>query len=156
MTAWLLSVAGAGILGVIISFLTNKTRLHSVIKTACTYVFLLILVFPLPALITGGGETSSCGIFDAEVTYDEDILNATDKAYFSIVSASLKRVLAQDGYDVDVSISGNASGDTVVVDGVLVILHGEFSDSSSTSLVVRDLVADYLMTDVSKVRVQIG
>ena len=75
MTAWLLSVAGVGILGVLVSVLTNKTRLHKVVRTACTYAFLLVLVFPLPSLITSVGS-GSCGIFDEAPTYDEEVLDS--------------------------------------------------------------------------------
>lgn len=156
MNAWLLSVVGVGILGVIINFLTAKTRLHSVVKTACTYVFLLVLIFPLPSLITGGGDGSSCGIFDSEISYDEDILNNTNNAYFSIVSTSLKRTLKEDGYDTDVEVKGDITGEKAIVNEVIIILHGEFADSSTAILAVRDLAADYLMADVSIVRVTVG
>lgn len=157
MTAWLLSVAGAGILGVIISYLTSKTRLHSVIKTACTYVFLLVLVFPLPALIAGGtGDGSSCGIFDSEIEYDDDILDTTNEAYFSIVSGRLKRTLKEDGYEVDVTVKGSIAGDKATVSEVLIVLHGEFADSSTAALKVGALAADYLLADISVVKVQIG
>ena len=156
MTAWLLSVVGAGIIGVLVEQLTSRTRLHKVIKTACTYVFLLVLIFPLPSLVQNGVDMESCGISGSEITYDEDILDVTDGAYFSLVASALGSAIAAEGYDADCEVTGSASGDTVIVDGVTITLRGEFTDSSAAVLRVKSLAADYLGIEQPKVQVILG
>ncbi len=155
MTAWILSVAGAGLIGVIITHLTEKTRLHKVVRTASTYVFLLVLVFPLPSLVEKGADLGSCNMFDSSVEYDEGVLDVTDGAYFSIVAKSLEGVLRNDGYETVCEIDGSASGEKIAVYSVTVRLIGEFSDSSVTILTVRRTVADYLEIEENTVRVYV-
>lgn len=154
MTAWLLSVAGVGILGVLVSVLTNKTRLHKVVRTACTYAFLLVLVFPLPSLITSVGS-GSCGIFDEAPTYDEEVLDSVSSAYLEVVGDALDAALAEKGYVAESRLTGNATGAEVNVDSADVTLYGDFTDSASVILTVRGLVAEYLGIGTENVRVLI-
>ncbi len=156
MTAWILSVAGAGLIGVIIAHLTEKTRLHKTVRTACTYVFLLVLVFPLPSIVSKGVDLGSCNVLDGSVEYDEDVLGVTDGAYFSIVARSLEKALKDDGYDATCEIDGSASGEKVEVYSVSVRLNGEFADSSVTMLAVKRAVAEYLEIEENKVRIYVG
>lgn len=155
MTAWLLSVAGTGILGVLIGHLTSKTRMHTVIKTACTYVFLLVLIFPLPTLITNGMDMSSCSIFGTDFSYNEDVFDKTGGAYFSVVKVELERQAKERGYDIECEIKGRVDNEKVTVESVNVTLKGEFADSSAAALEVIAFVADCLEVDQSIVRLKI-
>ena len=119
-------------------------------------MFLLVLIFPLPSLVQTGVDMESCGISGSEITYDEDILDVTDGAYFSLVASALGSAIAAEGYDADCVVTGSASGDTVIVDGVTITLRGEFTDSSAAVLRVKSLAADYLGIEQSKVQVILG
>lgn len=155
MTVWLLSVAGTGILGVLIGHLTSKTRMHSVIKTACTYVFLLVLIFPIPTLITNGIDMSSCSIFGGDFSYNEDVFDKTSEAYFSIVKTEIERQAQERGYEIECEINGTLDEEKITVHEVIVILKGEFADSSAAILDVKAMIADYLEVEQSIVRVQV-
>ncbi len=156
MTAWLLSVAGTGILGVLIGHLTSKTRMHSVIKTACTYVFLLVLIFPIPTFFAKGIDMTSCSIFNTDFSYNENVLDKTGSAYFAVVEAELNRKVKEIGYYARCSVKGRIDGEKIIAEGAEVTVFGEFADSSSVILEVRAFVAEYLGIDQGAVRVSIG
>lgn len=153
MTAWLLSVAGVGILGVLIGHLTAKTRLHGVIKTACTYIFLLVLIFPLPTLISGGFDMTSCSIFDGDFSYNESVMDATEKSYFAVVGVEVDRTLKDAGYETKSEVRGRLTDSGGAVESVTVTLKGEQTDSAAAALAVKSLVAEYLEIDVGAVQV---
>lgn len=155
MMVWLLSVAGTGILGVLIGHLTAKTRMHNVIKTACTYAFLLVLIFPIPSLISNGIDMSSCGISGTDFSYNDDVFEKTGSAYFSVVKVELERKVKEYGYEVECEIKGSLDDEKVRVDGVDVTLKGEFADSSAAILDVKAFIADCLEVEQSIVRVKI-
>ncbi|MBQ7227934.1 MAG: hypothetical protein IJX05_06010 [Clostridia bacterium] len=154
MIAWLLSVAGVGILGVIVSHLTAGTRLKKTVKVACTYVFILAVIFPLPSLISDGVSGESCGgIFDGEIEYNQDVLDVTDGAYFEIVATSLESVLSESGYVCDCKIKGTMSGEKARIENVTVNVKGEFADSVVAGSEIRKLVSEYLEISESEVKV---
>lgn len=154
ITAWILGVLGTGVAGAVVNRLAAGTRMHSVIKTACVYAFVLAVIFPVPLILSGDWELSSCGYDGTE--YDENISAVTDEAYFALAAEALGEELAAEGYDVDVRIEGTVFSDSAKVEKVIVTLYGEFADSSSEVVRIKQLSAEYLETDISSVYVYVG
>ena len=154
MTVWLMSVLGTGILGAVINHLTAGTRMHGAVRTACVYAFVLAVIFPVPMIISGNYDALSCDYGDS--TYDEDIADVTDEAYFALAAEALDAELAAHGYDTSSVVEGTVYADKATVTRVVVTLYGEFADSSSEIVRVGALVSEYFGTDISAVYVYVG
>ena len=156
MTAWILSVLGTGLLGVIFQHLTAKTRLHHVVRTACIYVFILVVILPLPAIFSGGIDMESCDIGGNGADFDENVMETTDRAYFTLVEQALDKYLSDSGYETDSYIEGSVFSEKITVKKVTIEVIGEFSDSSVVTVSVREIAADYLEIEKSAISVYVG
>ena len=155
MTAWLLSVLGAGIIGALVTHLTSKLRMHSLIRTASVYVFILSIVLPLPVVLNGGFDSGSCGESGFDAEYDEGIADVTDAAYFSLVAEALDAELAEAGYDSHSTVTGSIFGDRATVERVDIKIKGEFPDSSTVILRIKEFASEYLETDKAVIDVYV-
>lgn len=153
MTAWLISLSGVAVLGVIVTHLSAGTRMAKTVKLAFTYTFLLTLVFPLPSLFEY--KTDCNNVFNFEIEYDEDIIDGVDKTYFEIVSTSLDEVLRERGYSSKTQIDGTVSGEKAEVFSVIVTVSGEFYDGNLIKTEIQTIVVEYLGIEKSKVSVKI-
>ncbi len=147
MTVWLLSVLGTGIIGMLVTHLTSKLRMHALVRTACVYVFILSVVLPLPVILSGETDFGSCGSGGFDTEYDEGIADVTDSAYFALVAEALDKHLEDAGYDTSSDIKGSVFGEKAVVEQVTVKVKGEFPDSSVVILRIKELASEYLETD---------
>lgn len=148
MTAWLLSVVGVGIVSVLVNYLTQGMKLHHTVGTACKYIFILVLIFPIPTMIGGGMQNQSCNAFEDNFEYNEEIMNSTSDAYLAVLEGAVEQSLSEDGYSADCKLYGTVTGSEVNLTSALVVVKGEFSDSSVVIIKVRELTAE--MLDISK------
>ena len=153
MTAWILGVLGTGVRGAVIVRLTDGTRAHKAVRTACIYAFVLALIFPVPMLINGEWSALSCDFGETE--YDDGIADVTDEAYFALVAEAVDAELDTCGYDTDSEVTGTVYSDSAAVSRVDVTLYGEFADSSSEIVRIKEIVSEYLETDISIVYVYV-
>ena len=153
MTAWILGVLGSGVLGAVVSHLTSGTRVHKAVKTACIYVFILAVIFPVPVLASGEWKALSCDFENVE--YDEKIADVTDEAYFSLVSEALDGELSGSGYDTETVIQGTVYSSNAIIDSVTITVFGEYADSSAEILRIKDIAAEYLEIDLSLIYVYV-
>lgn len=155
MTVWLLSVLGTGVVGALITHLTNKLRMHALIRTASIYAFILSIVLPLPVIVSGGIDMDSCRPSGFETEYDKGIADVTDAAYFSLVAEALDQELSKAGYDSQSTVVGSIFGEKATVEKVDIKIKGEFSDSSVIILRIKELAAEYLETDKAVIDVYV-
>lgn len=154
MTEWLLSAAGIAVLLVLVSYLSSGTKMHNTIKTASAYIFILVMIYPLPSLISGSFNFTSCSLYD-DFVYDEKIENSVNSEYMNLIEQTLDSKLTEDGYNTVSNVSGSYVSGELVIEKVIITVYGEYADSTSVMLIVKRKTAEYLNVGESIVSVNV-
>lgn len=104
---WILSILGVVLVGFIAELFLSETRTGKFVRTVCATVTVLIIVSPLPMLLSG--NISFDGNFDIENGYEIDgkYIDFINNKKLEIMSKNLRIVLKNEGIDnADVDILG--------------------------------------------------
>ena len=64
MSAWLLSIAGVVVIGVLVELLLTDSPMSKFIRSIYAFFILLVIVSPLPGFFRGGMEVGGAGRFE--------------------------------------------------------------------------------------------
>lgn len=103
MTVWLLSILGVGVLDVLVLHFTENTRLHKTIKTVCSVVFVFVIIYPLPGLISGSLEFGGI-TFNYSTEIDSNLTDIVYENQKILLENAIESALKDDGFTADVKI----------------------------------------------------
>ena len=112
MTTWLLSMLGIGLLDVIVLHFTEHSKLNKTIKTVCSVIFILVVIYPIPSLINGKLDFDMIS-FDYSIEIDSSMTDIIHKNEIKLLEKAVENALAGDGYTAEISIDANFQGNDI-------------------------------------------
>ena len=147
MTAWLLGILGVGVLDIVVLHFTESSRLHKTIKTVCSVIFILVVIHPLPGLISGNIEFDAI-IFNYSIEMDSTMTDIVYESERKLLENAVNSALRDEGYNATVKISAEFEGGNIVITRVTVTAdayNGQIADRISEYL---DIGKEYIYIDV--------
>lgn len=96
LATWVLSILGIVLVGTLVDLLLTKSRLKSVIRSVFATITVLVVVTPLPKLVSTGSFD-----LDADITDGEFLTYASDLK-IGVLERAVERALAAQGIEATV------------------------------------------------------
>ena len=150
LATWVLSVLGIVLVGTLVDLLLTKSRLKSVIRAVFATITVLVIVTPLPGLVSTGSFDISADITDG------DFLDYASDLKIGVLERAAERALAAEGIEAAVEIEGTADTD-IAIERVTIILSADGIPDENEHInkynSVRRLAADYLNVEEDRITV---
>jgi len=91
MTAWLLSIVGVTVIGVLIELLLTDSPISKFIRTIYGFFVLLVIVYPLPGFFRTAQDNLINGEIPVNAGLMREIQNQTNQATATAVEGALSR-----------------------------------------------------------------
>lgn len=150
LATWVLSILGIVLVGTLVDLLLTKSRLKSVIRSVFATIIVLVIVTPLPGLVSTGSFDINADITDGEfLTYASDLK-------IGVLERAVERALAAEGIEAAVEIEGTADTD-IAIERVTINLSADGIPDENEHInkydSVRRLAADYLNVEEDRITV---
>ena len=150
LATWVLSILGIVLVGTLVDLLLTKSRLKSVIRSVFATITVLVVVTPLPKLVSTGSFD-----LDADITDGEFLTYASDLK-IGVLERAVERALAAQGIEATVEIEGTADTD-IAIERVTINLSADGIQDENEHInkydSVRRLAADYLNVEEDRITV---
>ena len=115
MTAWLISVVGVVLVGVLVELILTDSPMSKFVRSIYAFFILLVIVSPLPGLIRNGIEVG------AGVEYDWALINTINNQSLAAAQGRVDRALEAGGFgDVIVTILNDRESTSFRIERVFV------------------------------------
>ena len=148
ISAWLLSIAGVILLGVLCEFILPEGQMNKYTKVIFSFITLFVIIYPLPKLL--GREIDFSSLFlGNENSIQEDYLYDVNVSKLNALHDDLLANIEEEGVNkVRISISANVMSESLEIHEIFVDLRDiEFSQDfenkniASAKEVIEDVVS---------------
>ena len=150
MSSWILSIAGVCILSVVIDLILPSGQTSKYIKNIFGYIIVLVIIWPLPAIVKGNFDFGS--IFESQdIVLQEDFIYQVNRDKLTSVERLLEEQIEGLGLkNVDVSVSGNIFTTDMTIDEIFVDLTNLVIDEKAEHIDIKKAIVK-LVTDNVKI-----
>lgn len=155
--AWILSILGVVIIGVIIDLVLPNGRMNKYIRSVFSTVTVLIIIFPLPNLLKNGCNTSDF-IYNDTVILQENYIEYTAQMKKRALLRGLVSALQEDGISVrEIELEGDFTQVVPIIEKVSinlsqVVIVGQ-SEHINKYKLIQSKVSAYLAIDEDIIRI---
>ena len=134
LTAWIMSILGIVILGTVVDLLLHKSRVKNIIRSVFATVSILIIVTPLPSLISNGPNIDWNDIMN-EFEYDDNFLDYIDNEKISIMEKALIAAFESEGIKgLKIEITADTEGNDLIIKRITIDLSNSVMNCDSVNI----------------------
>ena len=134
LTAWIMSILGIVILGTVVDLLLHKSRVKNIIRSVFATVSILIIVTPLPSLISNGPNIDWNDIMN-EFEYDDNFLDYIDNEKISIMEKALIAAFESEGIKgLKIEITAETEGSNLIIKRITIDLSNSVMNGDSVNI----------------------
>lgn len=122
ISAWVLSVAGISILGVLIDLILPSGQTRKYVKGVFAFIVVLVIITPLPKLL--GGEYRAEDIFEEDaIIIQDDFIYEVNRDRLTKIEDMIESDLKETGLcGVEIQLNANIFTSNMTIDAVFVNL----------------------------------
>ena len=122
ISAWVLSVAGVSILGVLVELVLPVGQTKKYVKGVFAFIVVLVIITPLPKLL--GGTFKAEDIFEEDaIIIQEDFIYEINRDRLEKIEDMIKSDLSEQGLDrIEVRLNANIFTNNMAIDAVFIDL----------------------------------
>lgn len=121
ITSWIISILSVVLLSVIVDLILPDSNMSKYIKSTLASVTILVVIMPLPSLISSGFDWDEELFNSSQITLDEDFLDYTTSVKASYLEEGLLSQLQDDGVqNLTLDITCHSSDGEIIVDYVYI------------------------------------
>ncbi len=98
VSAWILSIAGAALLGVMVDLIVPDGRMHKYIRSIFGVITVLIIIAPLPGMIKNSSFDIDIDLNTANSAADNNYIYTVYKNKVAVMEKGLVNYLSDNGY----------------------------------------------------------
>lgn len=148
MTVWLLSILGVGVLDVLVLHFTENTRMYKTVKTVCSVVFVFVIIYPLPGLISGTFEFDGIS-FNYSTEIDSNLTDIVYESEKKLMEKAVESALANEGFTVKITIDADFDGANMQIKSVRAKSEKYYAEIITKISEYLDIDKEYIYIDVT-------
>jgi len=156
IVGWVIGILAVVILGTVVDLLLSENKMGKYVKSVFAAVTILVIILPIPSLLSNGVNWDNGFIIQNEFELDENFLDFADRIRIRGLEQGIEAQLAADGIrGSSVRIEGTVDNSSIEVRRVQINLSNAVIDTNLTHINryehTQGLVAGYLNVDRGRI-----
>lgn len=146
ISSWLLSVAGMGILGVVIDVVLPNGQTNKYVKGMFAFIMLFVIISPIPKLLKQDFDMEKV-FSSADIKIEEEFIYQVNRTKLSFLENQVKSQLLKQGIDnVTVAVNGDIFLANMQIKNVFVDLKNMVIKPGSKHIDIKKTVKEIVLT----------
>lgn len=148
MTSWVLTICGICILSVVIDLVISDGQTNKHIKTAFSYIILLVIVSPVPSMLNKNFNINEI-LHKNEILVDDNYIYQLNQYKINMLKADIEKEIVSNGIlGVEIAINCDIFAEELDIKSILVDLYNLVIDEKNKHINIEIVVVECIQKHI--------